>query len=135
MAGQIKPNPKPIISANDSDKKKMVQNQLIILIHAAKCQKSTDGEGIQQPCNIPHCRTMKQVLVHLATCKDGRDCSFQHCASSRQIIAHWKNCRGLYCAVCQPLKPPYNQLKVNETGTQDPPTGDGLAQPDWRTQV
>ena len=30
---------------SDPDKRKAIQNQLIILIHAAKCQQRTDGNG------------------------------------------------------------------------------------------
>ena len=47
----------PVTNQTDPDKRKMIQNQLIILIHAAKCQKRNDQNG--QHCQIPHCQTMK----------------------------------------------------------------------------
>ena len=34
-------------SMEDADKRKMIQNQLIILIHAAKCQKRADNQDGQ----------------------------------------------------------------------------------------
>ena len=37
----------PLVNATDSDRRKMIQNQLIILIHAAKCQKRADNQDGQ----------------------------------------------------------------------------------------
>ena len=37
----------PLANATDPDKRKMIQNQLIILIHAAKCQKRADNQDGQ----------------------------------------------------------------------------------------
>ena len=53
---------------------------------------------------MPHCRTMKDVLVHMISCQSGRSCPVPHCSSSRQIIRHWQQCTRNDCPVCQPVK-------------------------------
>ena len=88
---------------DDKEHKKLIQNQLILLLHAAKCAR-TVKKDLNIKCTVPHCDTMKKVLEHLRGCSEGRACKVHHCASSRQIIAHWKQCIRKDCEVCQPLK-------------------------------
>ncbi|GMT18271.1 hypothetical protein PFISCL1PPCAC_9568, partial [Pristionchus fissidentatus] len=83
----------------DPEKRKLIQQQLVLLLHATKC-----AEREKVRCTLPHCQTMKDVLVHLTTCTSGRECKYAHCASSRQIIHHWKNCKKDECPVCGPLR-------------------------------
>jgi len=89
-----------VASNSDCDKRKLIQQQLILLFHATKCKNS----NAYNSCQINHCDVMKRVMQHMPTCSDGKNCTVPHCASSKQIIFHWKSCQKTDCGVCQPLR-------------------------------
>ncbi|ESN92562.1 hypothetical protein HELRODRAFT_152928, partial [Helobdella robusta] len=96
------------------ERRKDLQNQLRLLLHAHKCQQNDQllQQQLQQQqqqqqqhppvngCQLPQCAMMKQTLKHMMECKDGKTCKAPKCATLRQIITHWKNCNRDECMFC-----------------------------------
>lgn len=84
----------PTQNENMQRQRKLIQKQLIFLLHATRCQ---------QDCSFRGCVTFKCVVAHLRSCH-AQSCQSTYCESSKRILNHWRQCRLASCQVCQPMK-------------------------------
>jgi hypothetical protein len=93
----------------DPEIQRIIGQQLVLLLHAQKCQRREEqqqngGNGPIYECFLPHCHRMRDVINHMNSCTVFEDCIVDDCVSSRLISSHWNDCTRDDCPVCLPLR-------------------------------
>lgn len=94
----------PSMPPISEERKKQIQQQLMLLLHAYKCIKKENLNPNPEVCHVNYCHQMREVMKHMSTCRQFKDCTTQHCVSSRQILLHYKICKQYDCRICFPFR-------------------------------
>ncbi|XP_011632299.1 histone acetyltransferase p300-like isoform X2 [Pogonomyrmex barbatus] len=100
----------------DSEKCRFIQEYLVFLLHADKCQRRENQANEMERCTLSRCKTMKKVLKHTTNCTRGKNGFVSSCSMSKSIINHWKYCNRSDCPICMPIK---NQQRIGKDNFMD----------------
>lgn len=99
-------NPNVNNNPGKDNKLKMIQQQLVLILHAQRCaqvNKNIQQRPIGNTCCYTYCPQAKKILSHVEFCTKN-DCSIDHCRSTKEILYHWKQCNNIHCCICLPVR-------------------------------
>lgn len=60
-----------------NDRRRQMQSQLILIMHAHKCNQLSQANGLSsqpQLCHVPECAQLRTTLKHMTECEDKKTC-------------------------------------------------------------
>ncbi|XP_073504745.1 uncharacterized protein [Phyllobates terribilis] len=99
----------PFMISLDRDLAKNQRQVLFVIFHAWNCIYRQTSTGIYS-CDLPACRAMWDVLLHMESCTVGPTCKYPRCRYISFTIMHYIFCLQHDCEVCWPVRSEINQL-------------------------
>ncbi|GAV00546.1 hypothetical protein RvY_11377 [Ramazzottius varieornatus] len=97
-------------------RRETIRRHLLVFVYAERCREGSlpyanhsgllhsDAPPAEMLCTDSYCLSIRQLLYHMNTCRNGRNCTVTNCATTTAIFGHWKSCVAAECPVCLPIR-------------------------------